>query len=240
MAFFGDGQKFVGDDGLVQKATFGAVVNGDGATPLPTGLYLVLAVAAVSGFPPNTVGADIAVGDFLLVDAGVAIVPQVGDVVVTVTVEDLCDISSFTIPFEKASIDVTTLCDTIKKYRSGKADMNGSMNGIFTAGISDEADGFLRQFIRIAKQDGSTSFDSYAQQDSILLGIFYINANSNIADRMAIIAPFILFGYSVGGEMGSAQSFKSSFRFSNLVYDDGTYEVTIEPTFYRWGTSSDT
>jgi hypothetical protein len=240
MAFYGDGQKFVGDDGLVQKATFGAVVNGDGATPLATGLYLVLAKAAVSNFPPNTVGTAIAVGDFLLVDAGVAITPAIGDNVVTVVVEDLCDISSFTIPFTKDEIDVTTLCDTIKKYRSGKADMNGTMNGIFTAGISDEVDGFLRQFIRIAKQDGSTSFDSYSQQDSILLGIFYINKNSNIADRMAIIAPFTLFGYSLGGEMGSAQSFKSGFRFSNLVYDDGTYEITIEPTFYRWGTSLDT
>lgn len=238
--FFGDGTKFVGDDGLIQKATFAAVVNGDGATPLPTHLYLVLAKAAVTGFPPNTTGTAIAVGDFLLVDAGVVIIPEIGDVVVEVDVEDMCDISSFTIPFEKASIDVTVLCDTIKKYRSGKADMNGSMNGIFTAGISDDIDGFLRQFIKVAKQDAEASFDSYGQQDSILLGVFYINKTVTLADRMAIIAPFTLFGYSLGGEMGSAQSFKSSFRFSTLYYDDGTYEVSIEPTFYRWGSTAST
>jgi hypothetical protein len=57
---------------------------------------------------------------------------------------------------------------------------------------------------------------------------------------MGVIAPFTLFGYSVGGEMGNPQSFKSDFRFSNLKYDDGIYEVTIEPTFYRWGTQATT
>jgi hypothetical protein len=240
MAFFGDGARFVGDDGLLKKGTFGAVINGDAITALPVGLYLVLAKAAVSGFPPATVGTAIAAGDFLDVKAGDGIIPAVGDVVVTVTTEDLCDISSFTIPFTKEEIDVTTLCDTIKKYRDGKADMNGSMNGIFTAGISDDVDGFLRQFIKIAKQDGGTSFDSYAQQSSILLGVFVINKNTNIADKMAIIAPFTLFGYSVGGEMGAPQSFKSSFRFSTMNYDDGVYEQTIEPTFYRWGTAATT
>ena len=240
MAFSGDGARFVGDDGLVQRATFGSVISGDAVTPLPASLYLILAKAAVSGFPPNTTGTACAAGDFLLVDAGVTIIPVVGDVVVEVDVEDLCDVSSFTIPFTADEIDVTTLCDDIKKYRRGKADMQGTINGVFTAGLSDDVDGFLRQFIRMVKQDAETSMDVYAQEDKILLGIFYLNKNAASADRMAIIAPFTLFGYSVGGEMGAAQSFKSSFRFSPYSYDDGTYEVEIEPTFHRWGTTTST
>jgi hypothetical protein len=238
--FYGDGTKLIGEDGIVSKGTFGAVVNGDGATPLPVGTYLVLAKALASGFPGPTTGTAIAVGDFLQVALGDAIIPEVGDVVVTIILEDLCDMSSFTIPFTKDEIDVTTLCNAIKVYRSGKTDMKGSMNGIFTVGISDDVDGFLRQFIRIAKQDGGTSFDSYAQQDSILLGFFITNKSTNIADKMGIIAPFTLNGYSSGGEMGNPQSFKSDFRFSTMKYDDGIYEVTIEPTFYRWGTQATT
>lgn len=238
--FTGDGARLIGDDGLVQKATFSTVIVGTGVGTLAAGLYLVLAKGAPSGLPPATVGDAIAVGDFLLVDAGVSITLLTGDVVATLILEDLCDLSSFTIPFTKEEVDVTTMCDTIKKYRSGKADMQGSMKGVFTAGISDDVDGFLRQFIRIAKQDGSTQFDSYSQHGAILLGLFYLNDDTNIADRMVIIAPFSLFGYSVGGEMGQAQSFQSSFRFANYNYDDGTYDVAIEPTFYRWGTSSDT
>jgi len=65
--FTGDGQKFVGDDGLVQRVEFGTVTTGDGATPLPVGLYLVLAVANPSGFPPNTTGAAVDEGDILRV-----------------------------------------------------------------------------------------------------------------------------------------------------------------------------
>ncbi len=238
--FFGDGTRLVGDDGMVQKSTFSTVIIGTGAGTLATGLYLVLAKGTPSGFPAATTGTAIAVGNFLLVDPGVSITMLAGDVVVTLVVEDLCDLSSFTLPFTKEEIDVTTMCDTIKKYRTGKANMSGSMKGVFTVGISDDIDGFLRQFITIAKQDGSTSFDSYAQQQSILLGLFYLNDDTNLSDRMVIIAPFSLFGYSVGGEMGQAQSFQSGFRFANMNYDDGTYDVSIEPTFYRWGTSSDT
>jgi hypothetical protein len=238
--FTGNGTKLVGDDALVQKATFNTVVNGNGATPLPAGLYLVLAVASPSGFPPNTTGSAIAAGDFLLVDEGVTITPETGDNVVSMTIEDLCDISNFGMDFSKAEIDVTTQCDDIKVYRQGKADMTGSMSGVFTVGVSDEVEGFLNQFIRINKQDGATSYDSFEQDDSILLGLFYINSKVEVADRLAVIAPFILFGYSVGGEEGAPQSFDATFRFSNFSYTDDTYSQAIEPTFYRWGTEETT
>ncbi len=238
--FTGDGQKFVGDDGLVQRVEFGTVTTGDGATPLPVGLYLVLAVATPSGFPPNTTGGAVSAGDILRVSAGDVIVMLATEAVVELVCEDLCDISSFTMPFSKQEIDVTTLCDTIKKYRAGKSDMQGSIKGIFTAGITDDEEGFLREFIKVIKQDGDTSFDVFEQRESIFLGVFFINKNENIADRMAIVAPFILFGMQLGAELGAAQAFTGNFRFANKKYDDGTYEVDIEPTFCRWGINTST
>lgn len=239
--FTGNGTKLVGDDALVQKVDiYGTVCEGDGVTPLDAGLYIVLAVANPSGFPPNTTGDAIAVGDFLLVDAGTVITPLATEVVVSVTVEDLCDISDFKMDFTKPEIKVTTQCDVIDVYRQGKPDMSGAMNGIFTVGVSDAVEGFLNEFIDIRRQDGATSFDTYEKRDSILLGLFYVNSKIEIADRMLVIAPFVLFGYSVGGEMGSPQSFSSTFRFSNLSYDDGTYAVELKPSFYRWGTEEAT
>ena len=239
MSFTGNGQKFVGDDGFVKLATFGAEVAGDGSTPLPVGTYLVVAVAGSSGFPPNSDGTAIASGDFLQVDSGITITPAVGDDVVTMTLANQCDISSWAMEFSKEEIDVTTLCDYVKKYRAGKSDMAGTMNGVFTAGITDDEDGFMRQFIDIKKQDGALKFDTYAQGESIMLGWFYINDDTNLADVMVIIAPFQLFGMGIGGEMGAAQSFSSSFRFANLSYDyDGT-DVGINPAFYRIGDGSE-
>jgi hypothetical protein len=240
MPYTGNGTKLTGNDALVQRATFDTVINGDAATPLAAGIYLILSVASPSGFPPNTTGDAIEAGKFLLVDVGTTIVPLVGDNVLSLTLSDLCDISDFAMEFTKPEIDVTTQCDLVRVYRTGKPDMSGTMNGIFTVGVSDDVDGFLRQFIDIVKQDGSTSYDVYDQLDSILLGTFYLNSDSDIADRMAVIAPFVLFSYPAGGEQDSPQAFSSTFRFSNLTYSDDTYEIEIRPTFYRWGTPSDT
>lgn len=239
MAFNGDGQKFTGDDGFIKKAAFSTEIPGDGSTALPVpGTYLVTGVAGTSAFPAPALGGDaMAIGDILQLKTGDAVTPAVNDDVVTLTLTDQCDISSWTMEFTKEEIDVTTLCDIVKKYRTGKADMSGSLNGIFTAGISDATDGQLRQFIRIAKQDGDVSFDSFSQQESVLLGFFYVNNDLNIADEMCVVAPYQMFGNGLGGEMGSSQSFAAPFRFGNLTYTDSgnSNVVTINPTFYRLG-----
>lgn len=235
--FNGDGQKFVGDDGFVKKATFGAEIAGDGVTPLPVGTYLITKVASSSAFPAPALGGTAAApGDIITVATGVTITPATDDDVVTLVLADQCDISSWAMEFSKEEIEVTTLCDSVKKYRAGKADMSGTMNGVFTAGTTDATDGNLRQFIDIAKQDAGASFDRFAQQEAILLGFWYINDDTNLADQMFVVAPFQLFGQGLGGEIGAAQSFSSAFRFANLSYTDaGGETATIKPTFYRIG-----
>jgi hypothetical protein len=238
MGFEGNGQRFTGDDGFLKRGTYSTEIPGDGTTPLPVpAVYLVTAVAGTSSFPATALGGTaIAPGDFLDLKTGDAITPAVGDDVVLVTLEDQCDISSWGMEFTKEEIETTTLCDAVKVYRAGKADMSGTMNGIFTAGLSDAVDGNLREFIRIAKQDGDQSFDSFAQQESVLLGFFYINNDANLADRMYVIAPYQLFGNALGGEIGSPQSFTAPFRFASSSYTDSVNgQISISPTFYRLG-----
>jgi hypothetical protein len=240
MAYTGTGQKLVGDDGYVQFATFGDETAGDGGTALPAGTYLVTEVATSTGFPSASAGGtSIAAGDVLVVGASDTITPESGDNVVELTLTDQADISSWKMDMSKAEIDVTTLDDAQMKYRAGKADMTGSMTGVFTVGTTDASTGTLREFMDIANQDGDQSFDRFAQQENILLGIFYLNNDTQISDQMYVITPFQMYGQSVGGEIGSAQSFSSNFRFANKSYTDANDNtVQIQPTFYRLGDGS--
>jgi hypothetical protein len=236
--FNGNGQKLVGDDGFLQLTTFGAEIPGDGATPLPVGTYLITKVAGTSAFPAPALGGDAASqGDIIIIETGASVTPAVDDDVVTLTLEDKCDVSDWTMEFSKEEIETTTLCDLVKKYRAGKADMTGTFNGIFLTGTTDAVDGPLRQFIRIVKQDGDASFDSFSQREAVLLAFFYVNNDTNIADKMWVAAAIQLYGESLGGEIGSAQAFSSPFRFGDLTYTDSGNgnTVSIEPTFYRLG-----
>jgi hypothetical protein len=239
MAFTGDGFRLVGDDGLLYRAVWGAVTLGNGIAPLPVGIYLVLATAG-GGFPPPTTGDAVAAGDFIDVELGTSIIPGVGDVVVALTTTITGDISEFGFKFSAQEIDVSLLQDELKKYRKGKGDMTGNMKGIFVVGTTESQDGFLRQFIKIIRQDGDTSLDVYDKQDTIMIGVFYVNSKVAMGDKMAVIAPFQLFGCDVGGAMGQPQSFGGNFRFAPLNYDDGIYNIAVNPTFCRWGTPTTT
>jgi hypothetical protein len=241
MAFNGDGQKFVGDDGIIKKSAFGAEVVGDGSTALTApGTYLITKVNTTSGFPAPALGGDAAAaGDVLVLVSGDAVTPTTGEQVVTLTLTDQCDISSWEMNFSKERIETSVLCDSIKKYRDGMADMEGNLNGIFTAGTTDSTTGSLRQFIRIVKQDGDQSFDSFSQQNEIMIVFFYVNESSSglsTADDMYVVAAIQMTGQKLGAAIGESQSFESGFGFANYTYtDSNSNTATIEPTFYRLG-----
>ncbi len=236
--FNGNGTKLTGDDGYLQAATFGAEVAGDGLTQLPVGTYLITKVAAVSAFPAPALGGDAAkAGDIISVEGVNVITPATDDNVVTLALADKCDVSSWTMEFTKEEIEVTTLCDDLKKYRAGKADMAGTVNGLFVTGLTEDKDGPLRQFIKINIQDGDNSYDSFEQQESIFLGFFYVNKDANIADKMWVSAGVQFYGNGLGGEIGSAQAFSTPFRFGSLSYPSTLSGVTvdIQPSFTRLG-----
>jgi hypothetical protein len=235
-AFTGDGVKFTGNDGYFVTATAGTVITGAGTTPLPVGKYLVTAVATSSTLPPATTGAKLEPGDFLTVDTGISITPATGDNLITLVLTDRGDISSNTMEFSKDSIEVTTFENKIKTYRAGKPDMSGKMSGVFKLGTTDATNGFLRDFIDIKKQNGSTSFDTYAKVASIYLGFFYMNdpttnGMANV-DRVLVIAPFETYGTKLGGTIGDATSFDSDFKFTDLSIGG----VAIKPAYYRLAT----
>jgi hypothetical protein len=229
MAFSGDGRKLTGSDGVVYKVTLGTEVTGNGSTNLPVGLHLITAVGGTTDWPTNsgaTGAANVTAGRIVRVRTGDVITPTTTDKYKTLTLTQLCDITSFQMPFTAAEIDVTTFCDDIMTYEVGKVDMQGTLSGITTIGTTTDNGGFLNQFIDIVKQDGDTSIDVFESASSVLFGYFVINKNSNKGDELAIFAPINIFGASVGGEMGSAQSFDSNFRLASYS--------GILPALYRF------
>lgn len=227
MAFSADGRRLVGKDGKIYTATFGAEVTGDGSTALTAGLYLVTAVGGTTDWP-TTSGATgataITAGKLIRIRTGSTITPTTTDKYKPITLTQRCDITSFSMEFSADEIDVTTGCDDLKVYEVGQADMSGSMSGITSIGVTTGPDGFLNQFIDLAAQNGDTSYDVYEAGSEVLYGWFVINSNTSKGDEIGIFAPINVFSSSVGGDLGSAQSFDASFRFaavsgiSNCMY----------------------
>lgn len=216
MAFFGDGRKLTGNDGIVYQATLGAEVTGDAAAAMPVGLHLVSAVKTTgSGYPVKSTGDGIAAGRIIRVRTGQSIIPTADDKYIPLTMVKECTLTSFTIPFTAAEIGTTTFCDDIMTYEPGKVDMSGSMEGIVTIGDTTGPSSFLNRFIDVVQQDGITTYDVYESSAAIYFGYFELNKTAAKGDELAIFAPINIFGMSVGGSMTDAQSFSSSFRIAS-------------------------
>lgn len=229
MAFSGDGRKLTGSDGTIYKGELGAEVSGDGVTALSVGEYIVTAVAAVTGFPAAASGGDeIRVGDYIIVKTGQTITPEVGDDVKPLTLTELCDVTSWTLPFTKDEIETSTFCDDIKTYEPGKADAQGSISGITTIGTTTDEGGFLNQFIDVIKQDGETSYDVFESSSELLLAKLVANKNSSKGDDIFVFAPVNVYGASIGGDQSSAQTFDSNFRIaSSAEVNTALYRVAV-------------
>lgn len=227
MAFTGNGRKLTGSKGEVYTATLEAEVEGDGVAALVEGIHLITAVAGSTGFPANSAGSAIEAGYLVFVRSGQTITPEVGDNTRQLTLTRRCDITDFTMPFTADEVEVTTLCDEIKRYEKGKIDMAGNMNGITTIGETTGDSGFLNQFIDIVEQDGTTSLDLYKQAEEVLFGYFRVNKDSNIGDELSVFLPINIFGTSVGAAQADAQTFATGFRIAS--YED----PLIKPALYR-------
>ena len=244
----GDGRKLIGNDGTFFGLVQGTEVVGDGVTAIPqpsTGrtLIVITGVAAVTAWPGTTgaTGAEqVGNGRILEVRNGdTAITPAIGDNYVPLTLNELCDISAWTLPFTADEIEITTFCDEEKKYRAGKDDVSGTASGIFTIGITDSVTNgaeFARKFMAIIQQQGGDNVDVFPKSKVPILASFVLNKEQagETGDYMEYIAPVELFSFSLGAEQGAnAQTFETTVRLTNL--SSGSASVEILPGLYRRG-----
>jgi hypothetical protein len=239
MAFSGDGQKLIGNDGTVFDATVGTEVEGDGIAALPEGYNMITGVAPSGSGWPATSGAtgatQVGLGRIIQVRAGdTAITPAAGDFYVPLTLTELCDLGSWTLQFTSDEVEITGFCDDFKTYRAGKDDVQGGLTGVFRIGTTDKKDGLAitRTFIDIVEQDGGDTVDVYDKLKGAKIVQLVKNKEGRTGDFYDIFAGVELFGYNDGAEQGAnAQTFDSSFRFSGFFA--GAASVELLPTMYR-------
>jgi len=198
-------------DGTGFKVEFGSLIIGDGIETLVDDTWYAVKSVKASGsaLPTNLEAKYVFRGD-----AG--IVPEVGDDVYPITLTELCDIQNWSMDFSKDEIEVTTLCDLLKNYLAGRSDLSGTLEGITTLGITDEADGFITKFIDKVKQvaDLSSVTLTKANNTKIFLKLD-INKENQVGDtevHATYFMPVIITSFTAGVNNGEAQTFTSAFR----------------------------
>lgn len=210
-------KRLVGKDGKVYQAQKGSVVTGNGTTVLTKGtFYIPVVIGATSGFPDGVQVGYPFVGD------GTSI-PTASDQYLALTLTSQCDITSAEVEFEKDEIDITTLCDNIRKYASGFSDATGTLEGITTLDLSEP---LIAKFVTVQKQNATGEITVINQNDDPLVVVIELNkVDSSDADRALFFAPVTLNGYTLGVNIDDAQTFSSGFR---IARDNDLKPVLVE------------
>ena len=206
----------IGDDGTVYTSDgLDIEVVGNGtATLSKPGIYIITAMGSVSFFP-----AGLNVGEAYPAD--VTEMLKAGDKARRIKLEEAADITGWKLDLIKDQIDVTRLRDHVKKFRPGKRDSTGTMNMIFTLGVTDRAGGLVDQMVKtVRKSTGSVTVTEIDGKPLYFVG--YARKTAAAGETEAFIFGQVhLYGISFGGQSNAAQSFDSSFKFTG-----------IDPVFY--------
>jgi len=214
----GSGTILQGSDGKLVKVTLGTELVGDGSkdldtlgAPAGTTKYQISAMAA-SG---SVFAAGYEVGDVFW-DDGETLVMVVGDKCYPLSESDQCDVQSWSLDFSRDSVEVTTLCDDNKVYLAGKADITGSINGVFKIGTTDADGGFLNSFIDIYTDSiGSSATINAIDQSDIYVELVKQKSETTGDIFEMYYAPVVITSFSDSAEEGSAQSFSANFRIAD-------------------------
>jgi hypothetical protein len=221
----------IGDDATIEEVTLGTEKTGDATKTLDElaggsvgskkgkGGWIITAKAAAS-----SIFGDLIVGDYFPADGDE--IPAVGDKAQFVTATPLLDSSGFSMSFSAQEVDITLLRHRVKKYRKGKADGEGSLEGVFTLPETGKANGLVNQFLKVVHKSaaGVITVSEVNSHPLYIRGV--IRDTSTAGEIYAFVfAQIELFGVSLGGKSGSNQAYTSKFRFTGA--DPVYYEEEI-------------
>ncbi|MDR0302338.1 MAG: hypothetical protein LBI04_08530 [Treponema sp.] len=210
----------VGDDGTVFTSDeLEDEIAGDGTATLgKPGIYIITARGTDSYFPTG-----LNVGEAFPSDGSDVL--KTGDKAMRIPLEEAADVTGWKLEVSRDQIDVTRLKDTFKKFRPGKRDANGTMNMIFTLGVTDRAGGLVDQMMKtVRKTDSAITVKDVAGKPLYFAG--YVRKTNVPGETEAFVFGQIhLYNISFGGQSGQAQSFDSSFKLTGI--DPIFYSVDI-------------
>ena len=198
--------RLIGADASLYKMTFG--------TPLVTGTmtsgswYLIASISGTATFPSGYAVGDLFLGKGQMLNAG--------NTASLATPSLMSDVSSFTLEFSKDEIDVTTLADDIKKYRGGKTDMSGTVEGINFISEMNKSGSVANRFVRVVSATADNTATLHTVDGSPLYGQFYIQDDTTTSGETSafLFGQIELYGWSAGASVGDAQSWSSGVRMS--------------------------
>lgn len=216
-----DKERLIGSDGKLVVVTYATEVTGDGMSDLDelaggtsgdesgAGWYRITAVGDPTAFEVSH-----SVGD-LFWDSGATRVLDTGDKAEQLQEDEKADIQTFNVEMSRAEIDVTTLSDGVKRYRAGKTDMTGSMEGLTTVGVTTSGGYIVNNFVRVLQQasDGSITISEVDDSPIYIKGVVQKDASAGETESF-IWAKVNILSSSLGASGEDAQSFSSSFRIA--------------------------
>jgi hypothetical protein len=210
----------IGDDGTVFTSDeLEKEIAGNGTSKLEKpGRYIITARGADSYFP-----AGLDIGEAFPSDGSDVL--KAGDKARRIPLEEAADITGWKFEVSRDQVDTTRLKDTFKKFRPGKRDANGTMNMIFTLGVTDRAGGLVDQMMKtVRKKDNSIAVKDVSGRPLYFVG--YVRKTDIPGETEAFVFGQVhLYNISFGGQSGSAQSFDSSFKLTGI--DPIFYSVDI-------------
>lgn len=211
-------ERLIGSDGKLVTVKFGTEVT---AGALAEKWYFVTGVANSTGFPAGIKAGDLVWGEDITLETG--------DKVKPLNETEQADITSFSIEITKAEIDVTTLADGTRRYRAGKTDMSGSLEGITSLGQTDKAGWVLNNFIKVGRVAANGEMTLQQKDDSSIYmkGVLQKDNTTPGEQEAFVWARVILLSSSLGASGEDAQSFSSNFRIAPGNPEPTLYVRTI-------------
>jgi hypothetical protein len=198
--------RLVGADASLYKGAAGSPLSGSGT--LASGIWYK--VSTISGSTPYQT--NYGVGDFIYGNGVLTVTAAY--VLTPYTFTEVTDCNSFDFAFSSDEVEVTTLSDSIKKYRKGKTDLSGTVRGINTISEMKKAGSFLNKFLRMVTitTAGTSTFFAKDNNDLFIQG--YLQDDGSSGETQAILFGQVeMLGYNLGAAIGDAQSWESSIRF---------------------------
>lgn len=197
-------ERLVGSDALLTTCSFG--------TPVTTGkstkgtLYKIVAKSGNTVFPDGY-----EVGDFWIGD-GTATFSETNSASVA-TASTVAEVSSFSFDISADEIEVTVLADDQKKYRTGKKDVSGSIEGITFVTSLANGTSLANRFFKIVNYDGAGSSTlNPVNTDDLYIKAYLQKDDSEGETLVYMLAQVQLTSYNLGASVADAQSFTANVR----------------------------
>ena len=199
--------RLVGSDASFFKATVAATATATG-TMTAGAFYKIATISGTTVFPSGYTVGDIFIGD-------AAKTLNAGNSAYLLTSTEMVDANSYSVELSADEIEVTTLSDTAKKYRKGKTDVSGTVEGINFISEMKKSGSLLNRFFRTASATATNVVSALnSVVSSEIYGIFYLQDDGVTSGETQafMVAQIEFYGYKLGAAIGDAQSWSSGIR----------------------------